>query len=146
MRWATVLLSLLLVGAVAGCSADSAATDTTASVDAGLASAEEVTAFLDQWVIDWNNANTEDLFGVFLPDAVFVMTTGKELVGDEYGETMKFLPLIHSMERTSEAVDLGDGSYSFNVEFPSDRSRNKRVLAITMEGGKLIKMVETRGS
>jgi hypothetical protein len=168
MKPITALSSLLLVGMVAGCAAGSDSTDIaledastaetiavvldttttalpTTTAQGAAATAEEVTAFLDQWVADWNDGNLEDLFGVFLPEGVFVEADGKKLVGGEIAVDLRFGPLVSSMERTGDAVDNGDGSYSFKVEWTTEKPKtNKRVLAITMHGDKLIKMVETR--
>ena len=142
MRLVTALLSLLLAGLVVGCSASPKATDTTA--EPHLVTAEAATVFLDQWVSDWNNANLEDLFGVFLPDGVFVSPVEANLVGEEVADYLKFFPLVWSMERTGDAVDNGDGSYSFKIEWTSEKPHtNKRVLAITLEGDKLIKIIAT---
>ena len=79
------------------------------------------------------------VFGAILPDGVFVGPDGVALVGQEVvDQWTKFLSFV-SIERTGDAVDNGDGSYSFKVEF----SGTKRVLTIEMDGDELVSMVET---
>ena len=143
LRVAAALVLLILAIVVAGCSAGPDASDTTFD-NTATATADEATAFLDQWVTDWNNANLEDLSGVFLPDGVFKPPGESNLVGEEVADYFKFFPLVWSMERTGDAVDNGDGSYSFKIEWTSEKPHtNKRVLAITLEGDKLIKIIAT---
>jgi hypothetical protein len=64
-----------------------------------------------------------------LPNGVLVATDGTELV-DSWTRSMDDI----SIERTGDAVDNGDGSYSFNV----DLDGTKRVLTITLNGDELV--------
>ena len=99
---------------------------------------EQATQFLDQFVADWNASNEMAVFGAILPDGVYVTPDGEELVGQEVvDQWTQFLPSI-SIERMGDAVDNGDGSYSFKVEM----SGSKRVLTIEMDGDELVSMVE----
>ncbi len=102
---------------------------------------ERATQFLDQYAADWNAQDEEAVFGMVLPNGVFVAPDGTEFAGDELIEA--WTPFIRSgvsVERTGDAVDNGDGSYSFNVVISTQR----RILTITLDGDELVSMVETR--
>ena len=78
---------------------------------------------------------------MMLPDGVFVTTSGTELSGEDLVDAWTSFISFISIERTGDAVDNGDGSYSFNVEFSS----SKMVLTITLDGNELVSMVEDDG-
>ena len=110
---------------------------------AGASDAEDATAFLVQWVNDWNAQDERALFGVFLPDGILVEPGGRELVGDEVATAWSWFVSSCSMERTGDAVDNGDGSFTFDVEWTrSSRAVDRRTLTITMDEGELVRMVE----
>jgi hypothetical protein len=128
-----LLVAVVALGVVAaGCSS--------------VSESEQATQFLDQWAADWTDSDEEAVFEVFLPDGVLVGTDGRELVGEEAARGWtQFVPLF-SLERTGDAVDNGDGSYSFTVEFIRAEGTLNRVLTITMDGDELVSIVETDDS
>jgi hypothetical protein len=103
-----------------------------------VSESERATQFLDQFAADWNAGDETAVFGAILPDGVYVPPGGVELVGEEVVDAWtRFLGSV-SFERTGDAVDNGDGSYSFEVEL----SGSKRVMTIEMDGDELVRMVE----
>ena len=102
------------------------------------------TQFLDQWVTDWNAGDEQAAFEAFLPDGVLVNTSGQEFVGPGVAVAWSQYVTLFSLERTGEPVDNENGSYSFNVEFDRSQGTLKRVMTITMDGDKLVSMVETK--
>ena len=74
---------------------------------------------------------------MFLPDGVLIGTDGRELTGAEVGESRaKYLPK-YTMERTGDAVDNGDGTYSFKVEWTTAVGVDKRILEISIDGDRV---------
>ena len=125
MRLVLVMAVVVLGVVAAGCSSGS--------------ESEQATQFLDQFAADWNARDEVAVFGAVLPDGVYVTPDGVELVGQEVvDQWTRFLSSV-SIERTGDAVDNGEGSYSFDVEM----SGSKRVLTIEMDGDELVSMVET---
>lgn len=106
--------------------------------ESSVSESERATQFLDLFIAEWNARNQDAVFDMVLPDGVFVTTNGTELAGEELVDAWTRFITVISIERTGDAVDNGDGSYSFNVEFSS----SKMVLTITLEGNELVSMVE----
>ena len=109
--------------------------------ESDVSESERATQFLDLFIAEWNARNQDAVFDMVLPDGVFVTTSGRELAGEDLVDAWTRFMTVISMERTGDAVDNGDGSYSFNVEFSS----SKMVLTITLEGDELVSMVEDSG-
>ena len=114
-----------------------------ASSCSSASNVDQATEFLDQWVADWNAGDEEALFGVFLPDGVLVEPAGQELVGEEVAPAWSGFVATYSMARTSDGLDNGDGSVTFDVEWTRSTSTDLRRLTITMDGDRLVRMVET---
>jgi hypothetical protein len=110
-----------------------------------LATAEQATAFLDEWVAAWNADDAAALHGVFGDDGVLIGVTNEELVGeDEVAASMGDVWTAVDMTRTGEAVANPDGSFSFDVEFawPSGRIAYRILHVFLLADGELVRIVE----
>ena len=99
---------------------------------------------VDQILADWAAKDADAVASVFGTDGTFTAPSTRVYVGEEAGAYLsQFVPFWETT-RTGDAVDNGDGTFSFPILFESDSGSVMELFwRIELSDGSLVDLTET---